>query len=152
MTTWGKNGRVVGQRNSVTAEFRQKLAWRLWRIVFTRDLPDDVDGLCDSQTDGGRPRVGKKILIRDDLRGQDFLDTLFHESLHAAIECLNEECVERVAADLAQLVCRPVVLRRLLADLHVQSKARKILSDIEVDLLFNRPRIPKIVTPDDDDG
>ena len=94
--------------------FVAKVAWKVWRVVLTRDLPKDLDGLCDSPTENGKPRKNKKILIRESLVGQAFMETVIHESLHAALDCLNEEYVEQTAADQAALLCHDEMLKRFL--------------------------------------
>ena len=115
------------------AAFTAKVAWRVWRVVFTRDLPKDLDGLCDSPTKDGRPRRGKKIQIRENLQGKELIETVLHESLHAALDCINEEYVEQTASDQANLICHEEVLKRLLACPVIRRKVLDILhlKDIE---------------------
>jgi len=113
--------------------FTAKIAWRVWRIVFTRDLPKDLDGLCDSPTKEGKPRRGKKIQIRDNLQGKEALETILHESLHAALDCINEEYVEQTASDQANVICHDAVLKRFLNCPAIRRKVLDILNlpDIE---------------------
>ena len=115
------------------ATFTAKVAWRVWRIIFTRNLPKDLDGLCDSPTKDGKPRRGKKIQIRDNLQGKDLIETVLHESLHAALDCINEEYVEQTASDQAELLCHDEVLKRFLNCPVMRRKVLDILNltDIE---------------------
>ena len=128
--------KVVGKRKPIKASFLQKIVWRSWWVVFTSDLPEDTDGLCESQTVEGKPRVGKKIQIREGLEGEYLLETMIHEFMHAALDCLNEEYVDRIAQDLAQLILREEVLRRLLRPWDVQKIVRRILDEREKDLII----------------
>jgi hypothetical protein len=94
------------------AERRVKIMEKWWRLIFTKDLPKDLDGLTDTHTLDGRPRRNKKIQIDKTLRGQVLLETLLHELLHAAIEPLNEDYVETTAHDQAAIFCHPDCLKR----------------------------------------
>jgi len=111
------------------AAFTAKVAWRKWRVVFTRDLPKDLDGLCDSPTKDGRPRRGKQIQIRENLQGRELIETVIHESLHAALECVNEEYVEQTATDQADLICHTEVLKRFL---NCPAMRRKVLDILNI--------------------
>lgn len=58
-------------------------------------------GLCEA------PDIpGKSIFLREGLRRRELLETLLHESLHAAGDHLDEAWVDRVAKDLTRLVER----------------------------------------------
>lgn len=71
-----------------------------WRVKFRR-LPDDTCGLCD------HPRSPDKTISIDvRLRGVDRLDTILHESLHAALWPIDEEHITAAATDIAGLLWR----------------------------------------------
>jgi len=72
---------------------------RRYRIRFAP--LDDAHGVCTSPHE---PRP--TITICDKLQGRDLLQTLLHESLHAAGWWLSEEWVDDTAADLAALLIR----------------------------------------------
>jgi hypothetical protein len=58
---------------------------RIWELVHTDELPEDIDGECDA------PWVKKKkIKIRKDLNGERLIDAYIHECAHAALWDLGE--------------------------------------------------------------
>lgn len=56
-----------------------------------------ADGYCDPPS-----QPGKKIVVRQSLRGVERLETLLHEFLHASVWDFDEEAVERIACDMAR--------------------------------------------------
>lgn len=69
---------------------------KVWRLVYTDSLPEDVDGECDA------PFVKKKkIKIRKGMEGQRLLDALVHECAHAALWDLGEGPVASLANAVA---------------------------------------------------
>jgi hypothetical protein len=57
------------------------------------------DGLCDHP---GTP--GREIWISSTLTGQNMLETLIHELLHASYPDLNEDAVNATARDIATVL------------------------------------------------
>lgn len=84
--------------------------WNL-RFVPASELPK-VGGLRDRDGDCVIPMTPadrvpyRDIRIYDKLRGQVMLETIIHESTHAAFPDLREEWVEHFAADVARLLWR----------------------------------------------
>ncbi len=60
-----------------------------------------ADGYCDPPTN-----AGKKILVRQGLRGVERLHTMIHEFLHASLWDLDEEAVDRVSGDIGKALWR----------------------------------------------
>ena len=87
---------------------RIKVLGKLWSLSFTPNLGPGVDGDC-SEPD----KVGKQIRIRAGLRGQECLETLIHECLHAADWHKDESWIEQVAHDIARAAFRPGVHERI---------------------------------------
>jgi hypothetical protein len=57
------------------------------------------DGLCDHPTTPGR-----EIWIHSSLSGQEMLDTLIHELIHASYPDLKEDAVSETATDIATVL------------------------------------------------
>lgn len=72
-----------------------------WTLVFTEDLPTDVDGLCDQPT-----TKGKQIRIRASLQGERRLEVILHELEHAADWDKDEEAVCEIARERAKILTR----------------------------------------------
>jgi hypothetical protein len=90
-----------------------KVFGKIWEFLFVPKsaLPKDCYGECDA------PDVrGKEIRIRDDLIGEELLDTIIHECLHGAAFSFNEHFVDTVSTDIARAIWKPEVLCRLLND------------------------------------
>lgn len=79
-----------------------KILGKVWDLVFKPFPADCTDfGLCDG------PHVkGKKITINVKKKGEERLDTLLHEILHAADWHKDEEWVVQVATDTARILTR----------------------------------------------
>ncbi len=86
------------------------MAWKKWRLIFTKDLPRDCDGLCDSHS-----QKRKSIKIKTDLTGQALLETFLHETHHAGNDSICEDYVERIARDQAASFCHKDCLSRFLS-------------------------------------
>lgn len=94
----------------------------MWELRFlpTAELPKGYCGECDA------PDVpGKEIRISDELKGELLLDTIIHEAMHGALFHLGpcEAFIERAASDIARIVWKPEVLRKVLDD----PKAKSII-------------------------
>jgi len=66
-----------------------------WRVKRCR-VPPSIDGDCDYET--------RTIRVSSKLHGEDFLNTLIHEYLHARFPDLSEECVSENGDTLAALI------------------------------------------------
>lgn len=69
-----------------------------WNLRFCR-LPNDRRGDCESPYD-----KGKTIRISKTLAGQEKLEVLLHEMLHAGVWDLSEEAVDELSTDMAQVL------------------------------------------------
>lgn len=78
---------------------RVRIFGKHYRLVFTRELPENRRGDCDP------PHVkGKKIRIRKGLNEEETLEVLVHEALHAADWHRDEEWVTIVAQDISKIL------------------------------------------------
>tara|TARA_R110002020_G_scaffold154248_3_gene333814 strand:+ start:534 stop:860 length:327 start_codon:yes stop_codon:yes gene_type:complete len=100
------------------------IAWKKWRLVFTKDLPRDTVGATDPPT-----KKRKAIRIRSELVGQEFLDTFLHETHHAGNDTINEDYVSQIATDQAEAFCKPDCLSRFLTCPKIESMVREILDN-----------------------
>lgn len=66
-----------------------------WRVRRCR-VPASIYGDCDYDT--------RTIRVSAKLHGEDFLNVLLHELLHARFPDLSEECVSETADTLAAVV------------------------------------------------
>jgi len=80
---------------------RIKIRNRFWALRFLPMLDGNDRGQCDAPT-----KRAKAIRIRSDLRGEERLEILIHEMLHAAFWDMDEEPVEESAADIARALWR----------------------------------------------
>jgi hypothetical protein len=69
---------------------------KVWSLVYTNDLPKDVDGECDAPT-----LKKKQIRIRKNIGEQRLLDVYVHELSHAALWDLGEGPVASMANAVA---------------------------------------------------
>lgn len=75
---------------------RLTIAGKRWTIRFVRKIMSggvECDGLCVYEK--------SEIRIRSGLEGQDLVDTVLHEVMHAAGIILHEDFVTQTAADMA---------------------------------------------------
>lgn len=70
-----------------------------WNLEFVRMRKNW--GECDPPD-----KSGKAIRIRSSLTGQDRLDTIIHEVLHAGHWELKEDVVEQLASDMARILTK----------------------------------------------
>jgi hypothetical protein len=79
---------------------RHKIRGKMWNV---RRVPNlgNARGSCDPPT-----KPNKEIKILSSLRGQEFLEVLLHEILHAALWDLDEEAVSETAEDAARAIWR----------------------------------------------
>ena len=71
-----------------------------WRVRFVSRPPEGNVGLCD------RTRKTPAIKVWDGLGGVKRLDTIIHETLHAALWDLDEEAIEETATAIAEILWR----------------------------------------------
>lgn len=63
--------------------------------------PGTDRGLCDAPYN-----KNKHILVHEDLRGEERLEVLIHEMLHAGVWDLAEEAVGETARDIARVLTK----------------------------------------------
>jgi hypothetical protein len=78
---------------------RLKILKKWWLLEFIKGFK--LKGECDAPT-----TKGKKIKIRESLKGEIRLDTIIHEQLHAADWTKDEEWVNDTATDIARNLWR----------------------------------------------
>ena len=78
---------------------RVEILGRRWNLVYRR-LRDNR-GECDPPE-----QCKKEIRVANDLRGQEELEVLLHEMVHAAGWHLDEEYVQKFADDVSQVLWR----------------------------------------------
>jgi len=76
-----------------------KLLWKRWKLRFVPTLAKDKRGDIDPPE-----TVGKTIRVLSGLKGQEKLEIIIHESLHAAFWFLDEEYVHTFAEDIAKVL------------------------------------------------
>lgn len=79
---------------------RVKILGKLWRLRFAPNMVENR-GDCDAHD-----AAAKEIRISSALRGEERLEVLVHEMLHAANWHLDEEFVEAFAVDVARVLWR----------------------------------------------
>lgn len=73
-----------------------------WRLEWVKRFPHRQQcGECDHPN-----AIDKAIKIKEGMSEQDTLDTLIHESIHAAGWHLDEDFVEELATDIARMLIR----------------------------------------------
>lgn len=80
---------------------RLRILGRFWRLVFVPRLPQRSRGECDPPS-----LPGKEIRVVSRLRGEERLEILLHEMLHASQWHLDESYVEAIANDMARALWR----------------------------------------------
>lgn len=78
---------------------RIKIGKKYWKIFSTNSLPKNLDGTCDKPC-----TVGRSIQISERLCGEEMLDTIIHEMMHARHWDLSEEAVTEFASDVARFL------------------------------------------------
>jgi hypothetical protein len=78
-----------------------RILGRFWGLSFVSRLKDHSRGECDPPC-----LPGKEIRVLSKLRGEERLEVLLHEMLHAAQWHLDEAYVEVIAADMARALWR----------------------------------------------
>ena len=95
-----------------------QVAW----IIFDKALPRDTDGTTDPPT-----KKRKSIRIKDNLVGQDFLETYLHETHHAGNDSICEDYVEQIAHDQAASFCHRDCIERFLGCPRIVAMVEEIL-------------------------
>jgi hypothetical protein len=82
---------------------RLKLGGKFWSLCFQKHLKrrQKVRGFCESPE-----TIGKRIVVDADLDGEELLEVLLHEQLHALFWHLDEEFVAAAGVDLARNLYR----------------------------------------------
>ena len=90
------------------ATVRTVIAGKTWTLRFVRSITHDgvkCDGLCDFEK--------REIRVLSSLNGQELVDTVIHEIMHAAGWNLHEEFVAQTAEDIAGALYHPEVRGRI---------------------------------------
>ena len=84
-------------------DFTCKIGGILWRVKFVKssEISRTAWGTCDWPP-GKRPT----ICIRASMTPAQRLDTIIHETLHAALPLLDEEAVRASATDIARVLIK----------------------------------------------
>jgi hypothetical protein len=77
------------------------LGGKRYRLVYTKALPDSVDGDIDPPH-----KKGKQIRIDKSLVGEDRLEAELHEALHGLLWWADEETVTIGAKELERMLWR----------------------------------------------
>lgn len=80
----------------------------MWTLRFDRFLGRGTHGKCTAPDEKCRT-----VTLLNRLRGEELLDTLVHEVLHAADWHKDEGWVEEVAGTIARLAFRPGMKERI---------------------------------------
>ena len=82
---------------------RLKLNGKFWSLRFAKNLRKNrnIRGFCESPE-----TKGKRIVVDDSLDGEELLEVLLHEQLHALFWHLDEEFVLAAGAALARTLSR----------------------------------------------
>lgn len=73
------------------------------KFKFKWRKPPKAHGLCDCPDN---PPKLRKIYVNPDSTGEEFLELLLHESLHAEQWYLEEDTVKRIARNLSDLLTK----------------------------------------------
>jgi hypothetical protein len=87
---------------------RHKIRGKIWNVRRVPNLGKFLDlgqtrGSCDPPD-----KKNKEIKILSSLRGQELIEVLIHEGLHAAFWDIDETVIEQVADDLARLLAKEI--------------------------------------------
>jgi hypothetical protein len=77
---------------------RHLIRGKYWNIRRVSNL-GNARGSCDPPT-----KPNKEIKLLSSLRGQELLEVMLHEILHAALWDLDEEAIEETAEDAARAI------------------------------------------------
>ena len=83
---------------------RIRINGKFWELVFVKEpiiQGEPCLGFCEAPT-----KKGKKIVIKEDLKGEKLLEILIHEQLHASLWVAEEEWVSETGVDLARNIVR----------------------------------------------
>lgn len=108
-----------------------RILGKTWDFRF---LPHDEmgskAGACDHPS-----QCNKSIDVWDELRGEECLDTIIHECLHAgAYNVLGEYFCEQIGTDIARVVLTKDALRRILDDPKVKETLRELGYEIKANV------------------
>lgn len=86
---------------------RVKIHGKFWLLKFVPRLGGDKRGDCDSPE-----AKSKEIRILSKLRGEERLEVLIHEMLHASDWHRSEEWVAETSRDMARVIAQDGFTRR----------------------------------------
>ena len=100
-----------------------RILGKTWDLRFPPH--DEMGGKAGSCDHPGQRN--KSIDVWEDLRGEECLDTIIHECLHAgAYNVLGEYFCEQIGTDIARVVLTKDALRRILDDPKVKETLREL--------------------------
>ena len=88
--------------------FRTAIRDRIWTVKFVRKIRNggiDCWGLCNVEK--------REIRLASGVAGQDLVETLIHELLHAHAWHIDEEFVAEASEAIAAVLYHPVVREKL---------------------------------------
>jgi hypothetical protein len=102
-SSYQARAKTVGGAAEKVGIMRLKLGGKFWSLCFQKHLKrrQKVRGFCESPE-----TVGKRIVVDADLDGEELLEVLLHEQLHALFWHLDEEFVAAAGVDLARNLYR----------------------------------------------
>ena len=80
---------------------KHKLRGKMWEVERVARLPGGERGMCDQPN-----TPNKRIQILKRLKGEELLEVLLHEALHACMWDLDEEAVAELATDTSRMIWR----------------------------------------------
>ena len=85
------------------SDFTCKIGGIMWRVKFVKssEISRTAWGTCDWP-----PGKSPTICIRASMTPAQRLDTIIHETLHAALPLLDEEAVRASATDIARVLTK----------------------------------------------
>lgn len=98
---------------------RVKVLGKYWRMVFGGVAPGE-DGRCYSPE-----MADRQIRLRRSLRGAELLETVIHETLHAAGFHIDEAFVAEYSADVTKVLMSKTIWSRIVEHDSKRPRGRK---------------------------
>lgn len=74
---------------------------KAYQLQFVPKIEQGAKGMCDAPS-----AAAKRIRVLERLKGQDRLETIIHELLHACYWDMDEEAIHHPAEDIARVLWR----------------------------------------------